>query len=51
MKNTFKNSELKLVIATYHEINGEPTYKILVSQFERMGFKVRQEKGILYGEK
>lgn len=51
-KETLENNNVKIAIAAYHEINGEPpTSKTIVPQLKRMGFKTDEENGMVYGEK
>jgi 3-dehydroquinate dehydratase len=50
-KETLKNKNIKLVIAAYHEIDRRPTYKTIISNLEKMGFRIHREDGILYCDK
>lgn len=51
MEETLRNNDVKLAIASYHKINGQPTYKIIIPMREKVGFKSYFENGISYFEK
>jgi len=40
MKKTMKNNNVHFVIASYHKVNGEPTYKELEKFFKKQKYKV-----------
>lgn len=50
-KETLRNNDVKLAIASYHKINGQPTYKTIIPMMEKIGFKSYFENGISYFEK
>ena len=50
-KETLRNNDVKLAIASYHKINGQPTYKTIIPMMEKVGFKSYFENGISYFEK
>ncbi len=41
MKNTMKKNKIHFAIASYHEVNGEPTNKELEKIFKKNGYNVR----------
>lgn len=51
MRKTLKNNDVKLAIASYHIVDGQPTYKTIVPMMEKMGFKSYFSHGVLYCEK
>ncbi len=51
MKETLKDNDVKLAIATYHKAGEKETYRTIVSWLNRDGFEARRNKGIVYGLK
>ena len=51
MKETLGNNDVKLAIASYHKVNGQPTYKTIIPMMREMGFNSRFKDGISYFEK
>lgn len=50
-KETLRNNDVKLAIASYHKIDGQPTYKTIIPMMEKIGFKSYFENGISYFER
>ena len=51
MKETLRNNDVKLAIASYHKVNGEPTYKTIIPMMREMGFNSSFKSGVSYFEK
>jgi len=51
MKETLRNNDVKLAIASYHRVKGQPTYKTIIPMMRRMGFNSHFKSGISYFEK
>ncbi len=50
-KETLAANDVKLAVASYHRVHGEPTYKALIPQLKDLGFKVMRGGGTLYARK
>jgi hypothetical protein len=52
MENTLESCQaLKLAVAAYHRVRGEPTYKTVIPYLQQKGFKTVENEGIIYGGK
>jgi len=51
MEETLRNNDVKLAIASYHKVNGQPTYKTIIPMMREMGFNSHFKDGISYFEK
>lgn len=51
IKETLKNNDTKLAIASYHIVDGHPTYKTIIPMMKEMGFKSYFSNGICYFER
>ena len=51
MKETLQNTDVKLAIAAYHEVEGKQTHKTIAPWLRRSGFQVYVKRGIVYGMK
>ena len=51
IKETLKNNDTKLAIASYHIVDGQPTYKTIIPMMKEMGFKSYFSNGICYFER
>jgi len=51
MEETLENNDVKLAIASYHKVNGQPTYKTIIPMMREMGFNFHFKDGISYFEK
>ena len=50
LKESLKNTNVKLAIAAYHEVNGDATMKAIIPELEKLNFKVFAG-GIIYAKK
>ena len=51
MADTLGNNDVKLAIASYHKVDGQPTYKTIIPMMREMGFNSHFKDGISYFEK
>ena len=51
MEETLRNNDVKLAIASYHKVNGQPTYKTIVPMMRNMGFNSYFKDGTSYFQK
>lgn len=50
-KEILKNNDVKLAIASYHKVNGQPTYKTIIPMMRKMEFNSYFKDGISYFER
>ena len=51
MRKTLKNNDVKLATASYHIVDGQPTYKTIIRMMKKLGFKSYFSNGVLYSER
>lgn len=51
MEETLGNNDVKLAIASYHKVDGQPTCKTIIPMMRKMGFNSHFKDGISYFEK
>lgn len=48
MKETLRSNNIKMSIASYHIVDGQPTYKTIIPMMKKIGFDSYFKDGILY---
>jgi len=51
VEETLAAHDVKLSVAAYHRVHGEPTYKALIPQLEEFGYKVKKVENTIFAIK
>lgn len=50
-KETLASHDVKLSVAAYHRVHGEPTYKSIIPQLQELGYKVKKVENTVFARK